>query len=216
MARALNRGRPEHEGSIEFGSDCEQAGGNGKREHRAQIDHVLSVIEARQPPKPGAGKLTNRLSLNTGSEADAPQRILNSMSNRRNLGRALECFADPLKRQEYFQLYSHDIILHGYEGVEPGLDSVKQFYRGFWDAFPDARVAAQEIIEQEQTVVVRHLTTGTQEKAFMGVPAAGQRIELPGISILHFRDGQCFERWTCSDPLLLLKQIGGFPIRGRP
>ncbi len=135
------------------------------------------------------------------------------MSNRRHLERALECFADPLKREEYVQLYSDDIILHGYHGVEPGLESVKQFYRSFWESFPDARVMAQEIVEQGETLVVRHVTTGTHEKAFMGVPASKQQIELPGISFLHFRDGRCFERWTCSDSLLLLKQIGGFPAR---
>ena len=70
---------------------------------------------------------------------------------------------------------------------------------------------AQEIIEQGETLVVRHVTTGTQERDFMGVPAAGQRIELPGTSILHFRDARCYERWTCSDSLLLLRQIGGQP-----
>lgn len=138
------------------------------------------------------------------------------MSNRRNLERALECFADPFKREEYFQLYSHDVILHGYQSVEPGLDSVKQFYKIFWDTFPDARVVAEEIIDQQEILVVRHVTTGTQQNIFMGVPAAGQRIELPGISILHFRNGRCFERWTCSDSLLLLKQIGGFPVRSCP
>jgi len=26
---------------------------------------------------------------------------------------------------------------------------------------------------------------------------------------LHFRNGQCFQRWTCSDSLILLSQIGG-------
>lgn len=135
------------------------------------------------------------------------------MSNRRYLERALECFADPQKREEYFQLYSDDIVLHGYQGVGPGLDSVKQFYQSFWNSFPDARVAAHEIVEQDETLVARHVTTGTQEGEFMGVPAARQRIELPGISILHFRKGRCFERWTCSDSLLLLKQIGGLPIR---
>jgi hypothetical protein len=52
---------------------------------------------------------------------------------------------------------------------------------------------------------------------FMGVAAAGQRIELPGISILHFRGGQCFERWACSDSIILLNQIGAsfLPRRDR-
>jgi predicted ester cyclase len=103
---------------------------------------------------------------------------------------------------------SDDIVLHGYQGVEPGLESVKQFYNGFWAIFPDARVTVQELLEQGETLVARYVITGTQHHAFRGVAAAGQRIELPGISILHFRGGQCFERWACSDSLILLSQIG--------
>jgi predicted ester cyclase len=135
------------------------------------------------------------------------------MSHRQTLERAFECFADPSRRQDYFQLYSDDIVLHGCGAIEPGLESVKRFYFAFWDVFPDARVTAHEMIETEDTLTVRHVTTGTQQKVFLGVAASGKRIELPGISILHFRKGRCFERWTCSDSLLLLTQIGGFPAR---
>ncbi len=131
------------------------------------------------------------------------------MSNRESLQRALECFADPRKRQDYFHLYSVDVVLRGYQGVEPGLESVRQFYNAFWEVFPDAQVTLRELIEEGDTLVVRYVITGTQQKAFMGVAAAGKRIELPGISILHFRDGRCFERWTCSDSLLMLGQLGG-------
>jgi len=97
--------------------------------------------------------------------------------------------------------------------IQPDLQSVKQFYTAFWEVFPDSRVTAQEVIEKEDTLVVRHMTMGTQQKAFMGIAATGKKIELPGISILHFRNGQCFERWTASDSSLLLSPIGGFPAR---
>jgi predicted ester cyclase len=130
------------------------------------------------------------------------------MSNRENFAKALRCFADPQKRNEYFQLYSEDIAVHGYRGIEPGLDSVKQFYYAFWRVFPDAQVIAQELIGEGDTLVARYTITGTMHEDFMGVAATGQRIELPGISILHFRNGQCFERWTCSDSLTLFNQIG--------
>ncbi len=130
------------------------------------------------------------------------------MSNRENLSRAIKCFSNPQKRIEYFQLYSNDIILHGYQGVEPGLESVKQFYYAFWKLFPDAQVLIEDLIGEGDTLVARYTITGTMREAFMGVPAQGQRIDLPGISILHFRDGQCFERWACSDTLVLLSQIG--------
>lgn len=130
------------------------------------------------------------------------------MSNRESFAKALRCFADPQRRNEYFQLYSEDIAVHGYRGIEPGLDSVKQFYDAFWRVFPDAQVIAQELIGEGDTLVARDTITGTMHEDFMGVVATGQRIELPGISILHFRNGQCFERWTCSDSLTLFNQIG--------
>jgi steroid delta-isomerase-like uncharacterized protein len=130
------------------------------------------------------------------------------MSNRESFSHAINCFSDPQRRNEYFQLYSDDIILHGYQGIEPGLESVKQFYYAFWKLFPDAQVLIQDLIGEGDPLVARYTITGTMHEPFMGVPATGQRIELPGISILHFRNGQCFERWTCSDSLLLLNQIG--------
>jgi hypothetical protein len=49
--------------------------------------------------------------------------------------------------------------------------------------FPDALVTAQEIVETEEALTVRPVTTRTQQKTFPGVAASGKRIELPGISI---------------------------------
>ena len=137
------------------------------------------------------------------------------MSNRQSLGQALKCFADPRKRQNYFQLYSDDVILHGYQGVRAGLESVKQFYNAFWEVFPDAQVKVEELIEEDDTLVVRHVITATQRKACIDVAAVGQRIVLPGMSILHFKNGRCFERWTYSDSLLRLDQTGG-PVAPAP
>ena len=135
------------------------------------------------------------------------------MSNRKVVEQALQHFANPDSRQEYFDLYSDDIILHGYQGIEPGIENVKRFYGAFWSAFPDASVTAEDIIEQTDTLIVRYIIVGTHRGAFMGVPATGRQIRLPGISILHFRNHRCFERWTASDSLSLLVQIGGFPTR---
>jgi len=129
------------------------------------------------------------------------------MSNRQSLEQAIKCFDDPQRRSEYFCFYSDDVILHGYQGVEPGLESVKQFYSAFWKVFPDAKVTIQDLIEEGETLVARYVITGTQRETFMGIAAAEQRIELPGISVMHFRRGRCFERWTCSDSLVLLNQI---------
>jgi predicted ester cyclase len=74
--------------------------------------------------------------------------------------------------------------------------------------FPDAKVTVQEVLEDADTLVARYVITGTQQLAFMGVAPFGQPIALPGISILHFRSGRCFERGACSDSLILMRQIG--------
>jgi predicted ester cyclase len=53
--------------------------------------------------------------------------------------------------------------------------------------------------------------TGHHVDEFMGVPATGTKIMLPGITILHFRDGRCVERFSQADMLGLLIQIGVVP-----
>ena len=44
---------------------------------------------------------------------------------------------------------------------------------------------------------------------FMGVPASGTAITVPGITILHFRGNRVIERFSQADMLGLLVQVGG-------
>jgi predicted ester cyclase len=53
--------------------------------------------------------------------------------------------------------------------------------------------------------------TGRHVDEFMGVPATGGSIALPGITILHFRGDRCVERFSQADMLGLLIQIGAVP-----
>lgn len=129
-------------------------------------------------------------------------------SNPQILERALADFADPASRSSYFDLYSPDIVLHGYDGVEPGLENVKRFYEGIWTAFPDARVEVEDLLEGGDKLVVRFTLTGTHGGPFNGIPATGKPIRLPGITILRFDGGKCVERWSVADFLKVLGQIG--------
>ena len=133
------------------------------------------------------------------------------MSNSKIVERALACFANPALRDSYFDLYSEDVVLHGYDGVEPGLDSVRQYYAGFWSAFPDACVTAEDIIEKDDKVIIRFLVTGTHRGPILGLNATGKAIRLQGMTILRFKDQKCVERWSVTDSLSLLAQLGGFP-----
>ena len=133
------------------------------------------------------------------------------MSNRDIVEYALLRFADPPLRERYFDLYSENVVLHGYSGVEPGLDSVRRYYAGIWSVFPDARVIAEDWIEAGDKVILRFTMTGTHTQEFLGVAATGRSVRLAGITILRFEHQKCVERWSVTDSLSLLAQLGGFP-----
>jgi predicted ester cyclase len=45
----------------------------------------------------------------------------------------------------------------------------------------------------------------------MGIPATGRRVSVNGITILRFADGRCVERWSQTDFLGMLQQLGALP-----
>jgi steroid delta-isomerase-like uncharacterized protein len=134
------------------------------------------------------------------------------MSYRDIVEHALVCFAEPSRRDAYFDLYAEDVVLHGYVGVEPGLDSVKRYYAGIWAVFPDARVDVEDMLEIDDKVALRFTMTGTQSGPFLGLNATGKSIRLPGMTILRFEGRKCVERWSVADSLSVLVQLGGYPL----
>jgi len=143
-----------------------------------------------------------------------------SSANRAALERALRHFADPATHDLYFDLYDPSIVLHGYPGVEPGIQSVKQFYQAaIWGAFPDAEVRILDVIEDHtgRLLTCRFALSGTHEGPFLGIPATGKPFEMNGITILRFNDAaRCVERWSVADFLAILMQIGVFPPPAGP
>lgn len=124
---------------------------------------------------------------------------------------ALAHLANPATRDRYFDLYAESVVLHGYEGVPPGLDGVKAFYQTIFTAFPDLTVHAHDFVEQPNKLAVRFVLTGTHHGPFQGIPPTGRPIQVPGITILRFENAQCVERWSELNSLLLLTQLGAFP-----
>ncbi|MFN7924414.1 MAG: ester cyclase [Bryobacteraceae bacterium] len=132
------------------------------------------------------------------------------MTNAAILERALDAFADPTRRDQYLDLYADHAALHGYAGVEPGRDGIRNFYNGMWAAFPDARVDVQEVLECGDRLIVRFEFAGTHRGAFLGIPGTGKPVRFHGITILKMENGKCVERWSAADFLAALIQIGAF------
>jgi steroid delta-isomerase-like uncharacterized protein len=111
----------------------------------------------------------------------------------------------------YLSIYREDAVMHGYAGVGPGFANIKAFYEGFWTAFPDSRLLFDEVFAADDKVVCRFVVQGVHTGTFQGMPPTGRKFSVPGITILRFVEGQCVERWSQTDFLSLLQQLGAFP-----
>jgi predicted ester cyclase len=136
---------------------------------------------------------------------------MSTLDNKAILERALENFNRPESREAYFDLYYPDCTLHGYAGVGPGLEGIKQFYAGIWTAFPDAEVICHDWVTAGDQVGLRYTFKGTHQGDLMGIPPTGKAITVSGLTILRFTNGQCVERWSQTDFLGILQQVGAIP-----
>lgn len=108
----------------------------------------------------------------------------------------------------YLRLYSDDVVLHGYAGLEAGFANVRRFYEAWWQAFPASQLVLKDVIAAGDKVVCRFLIEGTHAGPFQGVPPSGRPVSVSGFTILRFHDGKCVERWSLVDSFGLLTQIG--------
>jgi predicted ester cyclase len=90
-------------------------------------------------------------------------------------------------------------------------DQVRGFYQGIFSAFGAPKLEFYEVLCDGDVAAIRFTMTGRHVDEFMGVPASGTAIALPGITILHFRADRVIERFSQADMLGLLVQMGAVP-----
>jgi len=109
----------------------------------------------------------------------------------------------------------------GAPGQAPGPEGFEQANAMLRVAFPDLRLAVEEMVAEGDKVAVRFTARGTHRGEFMGVPATGKRVAWEVISIVRVADGKIAERWSRSDAPGLRQQLGAdarrsFGERSRP
>lgn len=77
-------------------------------------------------------------------------------------------------------------------------------------AFPDIHVTVEDGFGSDDKVVVRWSATMTHRGDHLGIPATGKQVQLTGITIARFADGQVIEGWDNWDQLGMLQQIGAY------
>lgn len=111
----------------------------------------------------------------------------------------------------YLTLYDERIRLHGYTPEPMGMLELRAFYEEAFAAFDGPKLDFHEVLWDGDAATIRFTMTGKHVGAFMGVPATGVDIALPGITILHFDGDRLVERHSQADMLGLLVQLGAVP-----
>lgn len=82
------------------------------------------------------------------------------------------------------------------------------FYERFIGAFPDLRIAVEDVIGEGDQTACRIRATGTHSGPQFGVPPTGKRVSFTGIIWTRWKDGKIAEAWNEFDAWGLMQQVG--------
>lgn len=108
------------------------------------------------------------------------------------------------------EVFSQNFISHDPDNADlpRGPEGVKQHVSLVRKAFPNFRVAIEDLIAQGNNVVVRYTVTGTHQGEFRGIAPTGKNVSYGGISISRIENNRCQEIWWARDTLGLMRQLG--------
>ncbi len=94
------------------------------------------------------------------------------------------------------ELYAPEFVYHmRFPGQEPGLAGEKQVVRMLHSAFPDLRIAIDDIIVDGSNAVIRWTMPATHRGVFRGAQPNGRPVRFTGIDILRIDNGKVTARW---------------------
>jgi steroid delta-isomerase-like uncharacterized protein len=110
------------------------------------------------------------------------------------------------------EFYPAEFVWHEPDRDIRGYEQAKQFVSTFLEAFPDINISVDDVIAEGDKVVSRYTIRGTHQGETQEFgPPTGRQMELEGITIHRFEDGNIVEEWERYDNLSALQQLGIAP-----
>jgi predicted ester cyclase len=88
-----------------------------------------------------------------------------------------------------------------------GIESFKNEVLQWRTSYPDFRVTLDETIYADSAVISRWTITG-MNTGLGQHPPTGMSVDVPGMSIIHIKDGKILDEWIAGNNLLWLRQLG--------
>ena len=89
----------------------------------------------------------------------------------------------------YLDLYAFTVRLDSVpSGFPTGVDGVRKMYQGMWSAYPGSTITIEDLFGQGDKVACRYTVRATHH-------STAEHITFTGITILHFAESKCAQRW---------------------
>ncbi|MBM3241436.1 DUF4440 domain-containing protein [Candidatus Poribacteria bacterium] len=110
------------------------------------------------------------------------------------------------------ELFIADVVSHNpIDAVSPGLEALKQNIAVYFAAFPELNVIVDNIIAEGDKVAANWTFSATHQGKLMGVPASGNQVTFPGLTLYRLADGKIVEMWWAYDAMSMMQQLTAPP-----
>ena len=106
------------------------------------------------------------------------------------------------------ELYGANFVGHFPAGTFHGHEGIRGRVIAHREAFPDWTEEIQDTIAEQDRVVARFTSRGTNLGSFLGNPPTRHFVEISEVSIFKLRDGKIVEQWVYPDMLSMQRQLG--------
>ncbi|MCW5774300.1 MAG: ester cyclase [Rhodospirillaceae bacterium] len=107
---------------------------------------------------------------------------------------------------EFDAVMAEDYIQHNHLGN--GRAPVKKMVASLRRAFPDLKVAVEDMVAEGDRVAARVTITGTHRGRFLGVEPTGKPVTIRSVDIWRIEDGRLKEHWDVVDRLDFMQALG--------
>ena len=109
------------------------------------------------------------------------------------------------------ELIATSVTLRSPPAVLHSLEEYKKGMAAFHTAFPDLHFTVEDVIAEGDKVVVHWSLRATQQGDYLGRPATGKTVSVPGMSLFRLADGKIQEITVSMDRLGQWQQLGWLP-----
>ena len=130
-----------------------------------------------------------------------------SVKENRALVRQMYELTNQGKLDAFYELVSPECVFHFPDG-DMSKEEAKRFDTMWLCAFPDIRVAIEDMVAEGDKVAIRVNWRGTYQGEYMGSAPTGRKINITNANTIKITDGRWIEFWNVTD-IRLARQLSG-------